>query len=84
MTRGYREHGADQVIIPLLSRVCSRDESTSMAATWATLLEPFSKGHQLPAQARTEPHVPQKEEEPMTITKLWQYLPFIAVQGELP
>lgn len=61
----------------------SGDDATTMASTWMTLLEPFSKGHQLPAQARTEPHVPQKQEEPMTITRLWQYLPFLAVQGEL-
>ncbi|SCV74155.1 BQ2448_6587 [Microbotryum intermedium] len=55
--------------------------NASMAATWATLLEPFSKGHELPPQARTDPHIPQREEKPMTLSKLWQYLPFLAVQG---
>lgn len=54
-----------------------------MADTWATLLEPFNKGQQLPEKARTEPHIPQKEAEPMTLAKLWQYVPFLAVQGEL-
>ncbi|SGY47202.1 BQ5605_C001g00506 [Microbotryum silenes-dioicae] len=55
--------------------------NASMAATWATLLEPFNKSHELPPQARTDPHIPQREQEPMTLTKLWQYLPFLAVQG---
>lgn len=53
-----------------------------MSQTWNTLLEPF-KGQQLPSGARTDPTVTQREEEPMTLAKLWQYVPFLAAQGQL-
>lgn len=65
----------------LLTRRSDDDDLPTMAQTWHTLLEPFTKGQQLPEKARTDPSVVQREEEPMTITKLWQYVPFLAVQG---
>lgn len=57
-------------------------EGEATLATLAMLLEPF-QGKELPTKARTDPTIPQKPIEPMTITKLWQYLPFLASQGEL-
>lgn len=57
-------------------------EGEATLATLARLLEPF-QGKELPTKARTDPTIPQKPVEPMTIAKLWQYLPFLASQGEL-
>ncbi|KAK4053444.1 hypothetical protein OIV83_001610 [Microbotryomycetes sp. JL201] len=55
----------------------SKDGSTK---NWAALLEPFNQS-QLPTKARTEPHVKQKESEPIKLGDLWQYPAFLAVQG---
>ena len=78
-----RAVGASQVADYALHPHSQRHSAhPTMAETWETLLEPF-KGQQLPEKARTEPHIPQKEPEPMTLAKLWQYVPFLAFQGEL-
>ncbi|KAM0788475.1 hypothetical protein ACM66B_001608 [Microbotryomycetes sp. NB124-2] len=59
----------------------SRDQSSPASPkNWAALLEPFNQS-QLPTKARTEPHVKQKESEPIKLGDLWQYPAFLAVQG---
>jgi hypothetical protein len=45
-----------------------------------SLLEPF-KANQLPRLARTDPKIKQIQPPIMSISKLWQYLPFLATQG---
>jgi hypothetical protein len=46
-----------------------------------SLLEPF-KANQLPRLARTDPKIKQIQPPIMSISKLWQYLPFLATQGK--
>lgn len=56
-------------------------DNQATLATLATLLEPF-KGQEVPSLARTDPLIKQKEVVPITLSKIWMYLPFLATQGE--
>ncbi|GAA5952935.1 hypothetical protein JCM21900_001522 [Sporobolomyces salmonicolor] len=56
------------------------EEAQLALATWSALLEPFKAG-QLPEKARTDPSVRMKGEQPMTLARLWEYVPFFARQG---
>ncbi|KAI5481625.1 esterase / lipase [Pseudohyphozyma bogoriensis] len=57
-------------------------EGDAALSALAAMLEPF-KSKEIPTNARTDPGIPQKEKEPMTITKLWRYLPFLGSTGTL-
>ncbi|KAI5481084.1 esterase / lipase [Pseudohyphozyma bogoriensis] len=57
-------------------------EGDAARSALAALLEPF-KSSKLPPKARTDPAIPQKENEPMTIINLWRYLPFLGSTGTL-
>ncbi|GAA5880004.1 hypothetical protein JCM1840_005287 [Sporobolomyces johnsonii] len=56
------------------------EEAQLALATWSALLEPFKAG-QLPEKARTDPSVRMKGEQPMTLARLWEYVPFFARQS---
>lgn len=45
-----------------------------------TMLDQY-RGQNIPQSARTDTTVAQKEREPMTISKAWQYLPMLLSQG---
>lgn len=49
--------------------------------TLTRMLEPYKNGT-LPLKARTDPTIPQKETPVMTLAKAWQYIPFLAFQGQ--
>ncbi|KAM0755002.1 hypothetical protein T439DRAFT_322062 [Meredithblackwellia eburnea MCA 4105] len=66
--------------VPASSNGLSKGESEGALSSLNALLEPF-KGSELPAKARTDPRIAQKPRETMTISKLYQYLPFLANQG---
>lgn len=53
----------------------------SPTKTLTTLLAPFTITD-VPILARTDPTVAQKEQQPMTLGRVWEYLPFLASQGE--
>ncbi|GAA5983085.1 hypothetical protein JCM11641_004907 [Rhodosporidiobolus odoratus] len=55
------------------------DAQTALA-TWNALLEPF-KESVLPQGARTDPKVKQKLEQPLSLLRAWEYLPFFAKQS---
>ena len=55
----------------------------SPTKTLTSLLAPFTITD-VPILARTDPTVAQKEAQPMTLGRVWEYLPFLATQGELP
>lgn len=67
------------VPIPLPTTKEAKDEGATLSVL-NTLLEPF-KGQDIPLAARSDPTLVQKEELPFTVSKIWQYVPFLASQG---
>ena len=65
--------------IPLPTTKEAKDEIATLTVL-NTLLEPF-KGQDIPLKARSDPTLLQKAEAPMTVAKIWQYVPFLASQG---
>ncbi|GAA6000318.1 hypothetical protein JCM10207_007958 [Rhodosporidiobolus poonsookiae] len=55
-------------------------EVQTALASWTAMLAPFAGGA-LPEKARTNPQVRQRLEQPMTLARMWEYLPFVAKQS---
>lgn len=76
---------SDEINLPLpgstsSSTSPSNDINKDEIINLNSLLEPF-KANQLPRLARTDPKIKQIQPPIMSISKLWQYLPFLATQG---
>lgn len=65
--------------LPPTKDASEKDEGATLSVL-NTLLEPF-KGQDIPLAARSDPTLVQKQELPFTVSKIWQYVPFLASQG---